>query len=145
MSVRIKLAEAPLEVHDILRVRHDVFVEEEGYLPPQDAGLLVDHYDALPTTTNLVATVDGNVVGGMRLTLSSDAGMPTDAVFDFTTVTPLDACLAAGGMLCVRREARMVDRLVTGLLQMIMYRAWASGCTHICGAMNPRIRTFVEY
>jgi len=144
VSVRIKLAETAGEVREVMRVRHQVFVEEEGYLQDQ-GGMIVDFYDALPTTSNLVAVADGRVVGSTRITLDTeDAGMPSDQSFDFRAVVPEGARLASGSMLCVLRDARMVGRLVQGLMRMMFYRAYASGCTHICGPMNPKIRGFVE-
>lgn len=143
MSVRVKLATRPGELRDLFRVRHEVFVEEEGYLEPQ-GGRIVDFYDALPTTSNLVAVVDGEVVGGFRITLDSEAGMPSDGAFDFREVLPGHATLASGSMLCVKRDSRIVGRLVKGLFRMLFYRAHAIGCTHLCGPLNPRIRGLVE-
>lgn len=35
MTVRVKLAETPTEIRDVARVRHQVYVEEDGYLPPR--------------------------------------------------------------------------------------------------------------
>ena len=144
MSVRVKLATQPTECLDVLRVRHEVFVEEQGYMEPQ-GGTIVDVYDTFPTTSNLVAVIDGKVVGGSRITIDSAAGMPSDAAFDFRAVLPQDARLASGSMLCVKQSGRTRGRLVQGLLRMKFYRAYAFGCTHLCGPMNPRIRSLVEH
>jgi len=143
VSARVKVAESPGEVRDVMRIRHRVFVGEEGYLPDQ-GGMIVDFYDALPTTTNLVAVSGRRVVGSARITVDSEAGMPADLSFDFRGVAPDGARLASGSMLCVGRESRIVGRLVQGLMRMMFYRAWAMGCTHVCGPMNPKIRAFVE-
>lgn len=143
VAVRIKLAAEPVELRDLMRVRHEVFVTQEGYLPPRD-DMIFDFYDTLPTTSNLIAVVDGDVVGGSRITVDSDAGMPPDGSFDFREVVPADARLASGGMLCVTQECREVRRLLGGLFKMMFYRAAVTGCTHLCGLLNPRIRSLVE-
>ncbi|MBX2799695.1 MAG: cyclic nucleotide-binding domain-containing protein [Myxococcales bacterium] len=144
MSVRVKLAVDPVELRDLMRVRHEVFVEEEGYMTPSDSGMIVDFFDAVSTTSNLIALVDGQVVGGSRITVDSDAGLPSDAAFDFRTVLPEGARLASGSMMCVKQGSRRLGRLVQGLFRMMFYRAHASGCTHLCGPLNPKIRPFVE-
>lgn len=143
MSVHVKLATDPVELRDLMRVRHSVFVEEEGYMA-HDGDMIVDFYDSLPTTSNLIAVVDGEVAGGSRITFDSGAGLPSDGAFDFRTVLPSDVRLASGSMMCVAQAHRRSGRLVQGLFRMMFYRAYAAGCTHLCGPLNPRIRSTVE-
>lgn len=143
MSVRVKLAVTAAEVRALLETRHTVFVEEEGYLPPQ-GGAIVDLFDALPTTANLVAVSDGEVCGGVRVTLESDAGMPADAFFDFRAVVPPDARVASSSMLCLRRSVRGQSRLRAGMLQMCSYWAYARGVTHLCAPVNPKVEPLLR-
>lgn len=144
MGVRVRLAKEPEELSALMRLRYRVFVEEDGYLPPRDERMIHDFFDVLPTTSNLIALVDHEVVGGCRLTLNSAAGMPSDADFDFAPYLPEGARPAAGSLMCVTRSARMAPRLISGLLKMLFYRAHASRCTHLVALLNPRIRLMLE-
>ncbi|MEM6928944.1 MAG: hypothetical protein AAF602_18540, partial [Myxococcota bacterium] len=68
MGIRVKLATTPDDLKALMEVRHRVFVDEDGYLPPQ-GGKIVDFFDVLPTTSNVIALVNDEVVGGCRLTV----------------------------------------------------------------------------
>lgn len=145
MSIRVKLASTPEEVRALLEVRHTVFVEEEGYLAPQ-GGAIVDLYDPLPTTVNLVALSGGAVGGGLRITVDSAAGMPADQFFDYRSVLPPDARAASCSMLCLRRSVRGQSggRIIMGMLQMCIYWCHARGLTHLCCPINPRIARLMK-
>ncbi len=136
MGLRVKPATTPGEIRDLLRVRHQVFVREDGFLPEQ-GGVIVDLYDALPSTVNLVAVVDGGVSGGIRITKDSEAGMPADAFFDFRAVLPSGAQLASCSMMCLLRSTRYNTRLLVGMLRMSVYWARAKRLSHLCGPVNP--------
>ncbi|MEN0065321.1 MAG: cyclic nucleotide-binding domain-containing protein [Myxococcota bacterium] len=138
MTIRIKVAQAPADLRALFAVRHRVFVEEEGYMPPARGGEIVDVYDTLPTTANLCAIVDGEVAGGIRITLDSDAGVPADDFFDFRAHMPGDARVASCGMMCLRRENRDNPRLIVSLLRMCMYWGVLNHRTHLCGPVNPK-------
>ncbi|MEO0602782.1 MAG: cyclic nucleotide-binding domain-containing protein [Myxococcota bacterium] len=139
MGIRVKLATTPDDLKSLTEVRHRVFVDEDGYLAPQ-GGRIVDFYDVLPTTSNVIALVNDEVVGGCRLTVDSTVGMPSDRFFDFRPHLPEGARPASGSMMCVLRSARMAPRLIQGILKMLFYRAYAAGCTHLVAPLNPRIR-----
>ncbi|MBX2799711.1 MAG: cyclic nucleotide-binding domain-containing protein [Myxococcales bacterium] len=143
MRTRVKLAASPSEIRSLMEVRHTVFVEEEGYLPPQHGGAIADLFDALPTTANLVALTDGEVGGGLRITLDSPAGMPADDFFDFRAVLDPGAEAASCSMLCMKRSARGA-RLLLGMMQMCIYWASVRQVSHLCAPMNPKACSLVE-
>src|SRR5260370_7246565 len=88
MTIRVKLAQTTNELDQLFRVRHRVFVEEDGYMPERPGRRIYDHFDAFPTTANVIAIADGRVVGGVRFTEPSSAASPPDAPFDFVPHLP---------------------------------------------------------
>lgn len=139
MSIRIKIASSPLEVRQILELRHRVFVEEEQLFAPAKDQVIVDLYDALPSTVNFIAIENQEVVGGMRLTGDSPAGMASDQFFDFKPFLPEHSRIASSGMFCVTRPYRGNPRLLTGLIKMAGYWSKSQGYTHVCAPINPLI------
>jgi len=143
MGVRIKIARTIREIDELFRLRHRVFVEEEGYFVPRPEVRVADRFDAYPTTTNLVALVDGRVVGAVRVVAHSEAGLPTDEFFDSRQLVPDGiAGLCSGSMLCVERGQRETPRLVFALLGMAYHWARCNGMTHMLGAVNPDVESF---
>ncbi len=69
----------PSDLEALYRFRHEVYVDELGWLPPDPSGLLRDGFDDL--AYNYVATDgDGKVVGSMRVVPDSPAGLPLERV-----------------------------------------------------------------
>lgn len=143
-ALRIKLAASPGERRAVFATRHRVFVEEEGYFAPTPTRTLVDLYDAVGTSANLCALVDGRVVGAVRTTLDSEAGLPADDAYDFRRLEPPSARLGSCGRMCVLRAFRDDSRVIRGLLRMAMHWAVAHDCTHLCGTVNPPALDLVQ-
>ncbi len=145
MPIRVKIASNPLELDGLFKARHRVFVEEEGYFAPHPHGRIFDQYDAFPTTTNLVAMVNGEVVGGLRLTEWSEGGSPCDNFFDFRSRIPEDAVkIVTTSMLCLQREFRKFPRLCFMMLSMGTYCAAARDVEYVVAAINPVVETMIR-
>ena len=145
MSVRIKIARTAEEMDKVFIARHEVFVEEEGYFQPNKSGRIFDEYDAFPSTVNIIATVDQEVVGGLRITELSKAGTPPEHLFDFRPYIPSDAHkVAAASMLCVKRQYRMVRSLTFMLLSMGIYWLISKKVSHVIAAINPVVETIMK-
>lgn len=142
--IRLKVAQTPLELRSLFEARYRVFVEEEGYMTPNSARAIVDLYDPLPTTANFCALVEGEVVGGIRITLDSEAGVPADDFFPFRNHLPDGSRIASCGMMCLTRESRHDRRLIVGLLRMCMYWAILNERTWLYGPVNPDALGLVE-
>jgi hypothetical protein len=144
MGFRIRVARTTSELDDLFRLRHRVFVDEEGYLRPRQDGRIADRFDAYPTTANLVALVDDLVVGTVRVALLSEAGSPPEELFDFAPHLPEGALPRAcsGSMICVERAYRDTPRLVFALLGMAYFWARSQGRTTMLGAVNPDREAF---
>jgi N-acyl-L-homoserine lactone synthetase len=141
MSIRVRIASTAKERDALFRLRHRVYVEEEGYFIARPDGRIADRFDPYPTTANLVAVVDGCVVGTVRMAEQSDAGNPTDEFFDFRGHLP-DARICSGSMLCVTRAYRDAPRLVFSLLGMAYFWAGSRGARFVIGVVNPDVAPF---
>ncbi|ETW97880.1 MAG: hypothetical protein ETSY1_20985 [Candidatus Entotheonella factor] len=139
MSIRVKIAQHPLEVKKLLSVRHHILVEEDGYLP-DCGGYIVDIYDALSTTANFIVQEGTEVIGGIRLTADSEAGMASDTSFDFRPLLPSSASPIACSLLCLRQAYRDNMKLLSGLLMMGVYWSCAQEATHVCAPINPQMQ-----
>ena len=144
MSIRIQMAQTAGELRSLYETRHRVFVEEEQVMAATRLAAIVDLYDSLPTTANLCAFVDETLVGGVRITLDSEAGLPADDFFDFRGHLPKEATVASCGMMCLTRSTRDNARLIVSLLKMCMYWAVLNDVTHLYGPVNPKALGLVE-
>jgi N-acyl-L-homoserine lactone synthetase len=139
MSVRLKIAATTGEIDAVFRVRHRVFVEEEGYFQPRHDGRIADRFDSYPTTVNLVTAVDGRIVGTLRVVEETEAGSPTDEFFDFRPHLAGTFRFSSGSMFCVERAHRQTPRLVFALLAMGYHWSLSRGLNRMVGAVNPDV------
>lgn len=138
MSIQIKPARTANEFDEVLRVRHTVFAEEEGYLPIKDDKRIYDRYDILPTNVNIIAMDQGEVVGSCRFTQRSEVGFPADKQFDYRPYLPYyDERIITGSMLCVKKSHRGNRNIILGLLWMGFYWGMSRGATHVLAPANP--------
>ncbi|MGD1844297.1 MAG: cyclic nucleotide-binding domain-containing protein [Salibacteraceae bacterium] len=142
MAFQIKLADTPDLIEQVFQLRHRVFVEQGGYLPPTADGRMIDRFDAYPTTFTVVALNGSKVVGALRLTLDSEVGVPADEYFDFRQRIPANNFVMSAGMFCVTEEFRGI-RLALGLLLMATYFAASKGVTHVFAPINPEIKRLI--
>lgn len=143
MPTNIFIAKKPTEIDSVFLVRHKVFCEEEGLLTPNKDKRLIDRYDAMPSTKNLVVEIDNKIIGSMRLTLDSEIGLPADKHYNFRDILPNDAHLLHTGMFCVSQEFRN-PRLTSDLLSMCCYYGISKGATHVVAPINPQIANLLK-
>ena len=138
MPYKIFIAKAPKEIDEVFKVRHRVFAKEEGLLADAGEERIFDRYDAYPNTTNLAVSEAGDVIGGMRVTVDSDIGIPADHYFDFRQYLPEGSRPMHCGMFCVEKAHRH-HKVSLGLLYMASYFAISNNVTHIVAPINPMI------
>lgn len=131
---RIEVIDTSEKLEELYQLRYKVFVEEEKYMymQPNLDRKLYDQYDMLPTTINLGAFVEGNLVGGARLTPLFPEGELTADLFNFKDYIPdSSARCGTGRFLCVLKAYRRWD-LISVLMSTHCYWAISLGFTHIC-------------
>ncbi|UFJ41149.1 hypothetical protein LOK74_00880 [Brevibacillus humidisoli] len=143
MIGRIERIQTAAQLDQLYQFRHQVFVGEEGHLPPSADGRITDRFDAYPTTYNFAAFVDDVIVAGLRMNLPSEWGTPADEYFDFAAYLPDPlSCCAGGSMLCIARRYRRSRALFTGLLGLFYYWTISYGLTHVYAVANPERQSF---
>jgi N-acyl-L-homoserine lactone synthetase len=148
VAIRIKIAETAAEIDAIFRLRHSVYVDEEGYFATREDQRIHDTYDWLSTTLHVMAVHNDVVVGAARFVGSSSAGTPTDGLFDFGRHVPAEAHTAAAGMLSVAREYRRVPRLFACLTGMGFYwctRQHVSYVHAVCNVLHERMFAHIGF
>jgi N-acyl-L-homoserine lactone synthetase len=136
MGVRIKVAQTAAELDALFRLRHRVFVDE-GYMASTHDGRLFDRFDAFPGTVNIVALVDGDVIGGVRYMRPSEVGSSVEEFLDPTPHAPPGARLAIGSLLVLDPRFRGLPRVAFNMAAMGFYWGKSQGVTHIIGVVNP--------
>ncbi|MCU7959264.1 MAG: GNAT family N-acetyltransferase [gamma proteobacterium symbiont of Bathyaustriella thionipta] len=116
MSIRLKVAKSAKEIDDVMWLRHQVYVVEDGKFSdtPLPEKRILDRYDTLPGVVNLIAYDDKEPVGTIRANPDCEIGLPPESHYDFSThrtqiARQLNArkpCFASGGMLAVTRKWR---------------------------------------
>jgi N-acyl-L-homoserine lactone synthetase len=145
MPIRVKIATTPIEMDSLFKARYAVFVEEERYLKERGDRRIFDQFDTFPSTVNLIAMVDMEVVGGLRVTVQSEAGTSSDDLFDFSEYLPRRTeKTGAASMLCMRKIYRDVPRLTFMLLCMGVYWAISKELSHVVAAINPLIEPLLR-
>ena len=120
MPVEISVVSRPEDLRDIFRLRHEVFVEEEGDLAATDNGLLHDEFDAYPTTTHILVRVRGIPAATIRVTLGSSVGLPWDRL---DSLSGRSDSAHSVSLLACRTAERRKRGLLVGLLRMEIGRA----------------------
>lgn len=138
MAYKITLANSTALLDQAFKLRHHVFVEQEGLLQATADGRYVDRFDAYPTTRTFVATMGEKVIGTFRVALDSSEGLPADQYYDFRKHVPEDSRLIHTGFFCVSQEHRSPG-LNLGLMLMSAYFADSHEVTHICAPINPKL------
>jgi N-acyl-L-homoserine lactone synthetase len=146
MPVRIKIAETATELDNLFVARHKVFVEEEGYLASRTNGRILDQFDAFPTTANIIALMDNEVVGGIRVTTCSSAGIPSDHFYNFSPFFQDNSGVIAGVSQFFLLKSRRANRyrIAIALMGICAYWAKMKNLTHLVAAVNPVISPLLK-
>lgn len=145
MRVHVKVAKTPKEIDGVFRVRHKVFIEEDGKFPAQPDKRLYDFFDTIPATVNIIAMVDDRVIGCLRMTEMSEVGLPADHYFDFKSYLPENVSkLASVSMFALLSEYRSNIQLAYMLISMGCYWGISRNISHIITPINPDIASLIK-
>jgi hypothetical protein len=123
------------ELREAYGLRSRVFAGE-GILRRSQTSLLIDEFDALPSSETVVAVDDGLIVGTIRRTWHGDYPAPCDHYFDTSSVLPSDASIGSGSLLCVEPTHRS-GTLGLRLVDWVMRQFFEEGVTHGLAAVRP--------
>jgi len=78
VAIHLKVADTQKQIDDAIRVRHEVFVVEDGNFGEEEFpdGRMTDHIHACPGAYNIVAYDGSEAVATIRLTKDSGAMAP---------------------------------------------------------------------
>lgn len=138
MPIQIKIADTPVLLDDLYKVRHEVFGVEEALFAPKPDGRVIDRFDAYPTSTNIVAVIDDLVIGGIRIILDSEVGLHADDYYDFWPEAPPDAVRASVGHFCILKQYRS-SQVAFALMLVACYFACSQKVTYVLAPVNPTV------
>lgn len=149
MPITFRVASAPQEIDDALRLRHQVFVEEEGRYSDKafPDGRIVDRFDIIPMVAHVIAYDDEEPVAGIRLNCDLGLGLPSEAHYDFQPYRRqlLDESrvkgvpppiLTSGGLLAIRRQWRRRRDVVLALFRFSAGVLYSWEATHIVATVS---------
>ncbi|MEO7244956.1 MAG: PilZ domain-containing protein [Rubrivivax sp.] len=134
----VKIAETREELEACFALLHDAYVAS-GFMQPDPSGLRVTPWHALPTTTTICATVNGEVVGTLSMVRDGVFGLPLQSAFDLHAVRAEPGQLAEISALAIRSDYRRTGGTILFPLMKFMYEY----CTryfdtrHLLIAVNP--------
>ena len=143
MPIKLTIAETVEQMDAVYKLRHQVFCEESDKFSQTKDARFFDRFDAYPTSANVIATNDKDVVGALRLAIDSGLGVPADEYYDFRSHLPADCSLLGVGMFCVGKEFRN-SRVTLKLIQTAICYAVERGISHVVGPINPDIEKLAK-
>ncbi len=137
-GLAFKIASTRDDLEACFRLLHDAYVNE-GFMKPDPSGLRATLYHALPTTTTLCATLNGEVIGTLSLIRESPMGFPLQAIFDLTEVRALGGQIAEVSSLAVHPRFRKTGGTILFPLMKVMYEYCTTyfDTRHLVIAVNP--------
>lgn len=135
----LKLAETREELEACFRLLHNAYVES-GFMKPHPSGMRVTLYHALPTTSTLLASYNGRVVGTLSLIRESSLGFPMQRIFDIDAVRRVGGNIAEVSALAVDPRFRSLGGTILFPLMKFMYEYATRyfDTRHLVIAVNPR-------
>jgi hypothetical protein len=144
-QLRVKLATTRDELESAYRLLHDVYVESK-FMRPDPSGMRVSVYNALPSTSTIIATWDGKVVGTVSVIRHTPLGVPLDKIFDIRPLFSGGKRVAEISALAVAKEFRRNSGEIFFPLMKFAYEYWIRyfGLDEVVIAVNPRHSEFYD-
>jgi len=144
MTITIKVASTASELDDVYRVRYDVYVKEDGKFTNTALSdeRILDRFDAVSSSANIIAYDDGMPVATLRLNLDSEVGLPSEEYFDFSQFRQQanslnnNSVLVSCGMLAIREKWRRKRDVVQALFKMAIGIGFHWNTTHSIASVN---------
>jgi len=157
MSIIIKVAKSAQELNDVYRLRHQVYVESEGYFKDMvgHGEQIVDHFDTFPYVANVIAYSEGEPVGTMRMNRDTPMLLPSDEIFDFGEYRDRvndesqqefqqSAVIGSAGMLAIAKPWRNRRDVFRSLFKVGCDIGKSWGASHIIATVNVKSATIYK-
>lgn len=134
----LKIADTQEELEACFRLLHDAYVAS-GLQKPDPSGMRATIYHALPTTTTLCATHEGEVVATMSLIRENAFGFPMQSIFDLQSVRIKGGNIAEVSAFAVHPKYRRTGGAILFPLMKFMYEYCTNffDTQHLIIAVNP--------
>lgn len=100
-----KLAETEEEMEQVFSLMYQFSNRNHGY-PQKTSGKRIEKYFMLPTTTTLIASLSGRVVGSIAIVRDSDMGLPADRLTSLQDLRRPGAAIAQACYFAVDEDFR---------------------------------------
>lgn len=139
MAINIKIAASARELDDVYRLRYDVYVEDDKKFNPESFpdGRMVDRFDAMSNVANIIAYNGATPIATLRLNKSSEVGLPSDDLYDFSLFREKvqeelqgEGVIVSCGMLCVHRSWRRKREVIFAVFKMAVGIGFHWSTTH---------------
>ncbi|HFE37535.1 MAG TPA: cyclic nucleotide-binding domain-containing protein [Gammaproteobacteria bacterium] len=153
MSTLLKIAQSAKEVDDVLCLRHQVYVVEDGKFGGRSTSeaRIMDRFDAMPFVANIIAYHDDKAIGTIRIVKQTNAGLPTEEFLDFTSYKAViekdfeKPVFASAGMLAITQEGRKRRDVIMALFKMATGVCMDWGVTHVVANANHETTSIYEH
>ncbi len=144
MSLQFKVVKESVDMAKVFRLRHKVFVQQEHRLESA-TDYIVDLYDALNETINILAFDGDKPVGTIRAVMHNPVGLPALDHYDFGPyISKFDSPCSCFGWLCVLQEYKNYPSLLFGLFKMAVSELRKKGQRHIIATVHPPLLSLLK-
>jgi len=155
VSIIVKIASSSQELKDVYKLRHSVYCEEEGYFQGITSDHILDIFDTVSETLNIIAYHNGEAVGTMRVTKETEIGTPSEEAFDFSgyreKVTAQareqnkeDPVFISAGMLAIAAKWRNRRDVFRAIFRMAVDIGYSQNVSHIIATVNDKTATIYK-
>lgn len=145
-GLELSIATSREDLSEAFRLLHENYVRS-GYMQPHVSGMRITKYHTLPSTTTIVAKLQGKVVGTVSLVRNGIFGSPVESIFDLSEYRKNGGRIAEVSSLSVSREfsGRHGKILFPLLNYLYQYSVRSFGVDYLAIAVNPTWWDFYEH
>ncbi len=145
-GLELSIATSKEDLSEAFRLLHENYVRS-GFMKPHASGMRITKYHTLPSTTTIVAKLQGKVVGTVSLVRNGIFGSPVESIFDLSEYRKTGGRVAEVSSLSVSREySGQHGKILFPLLNYLyQYSVRSFGVDYLAIAVNPTWWDFYEY
>jgi hypothetical protein len=144
MPIWFKVVKDSADIERVCRLRHTVFVKEEKRFSYHSSHV-VDLFDTLKETINILAFKDDEPIGTIRAVMPNPVGLPALEHYNFQPfIDTLNGGCSCFGWLCVLQAYRTYPGLLFGLFKMAVRELRKNGMHHIVATLHPPLMRLLQ-